>query len=274
MAKHALQWTRKKPRAIERHPSTKGRNMKTYICLSFYSIAIALIAGCKSTIPSYSTCVEDISQGKQVEVEVRCVSFKRSDIISLSQTKDFKMVDAKLLLNLLQSGRGSVLFAPRIIGQAGMELQVKGTTEVIYPTDAIDLFPRQPEQSPSTNESAVSQINNPEKSGFETRETGIFVTLTTNLTPDKKQIYVTITEEIILEPTWHKHIIKTNDKTTEIQQPIFNSQNFRTSCKVQDGEVTLIGGGTPDTANDTLIYSLLTARILPSADKEKDKKPE
>jgi type II secretory pathway component GspD/PulD (secretin) len=192
----------------------------------------------------------------QIEIEAQFVAFDPKDIGRLALTG----ITTDSLLALWKDGRAELLSAPRIVTQSGQQATIKGVTEYIYPTDFTVAH------DGGTNASAVvGAVVVP--SSFETREVGTILEVMPEVSPDGGMINLTLSPELVLEPTWQEYGVPYTDSNGNQQephmpQPFFKTCHFRTSILIASGHRILITGGTPTRDGEQIIYTFIMARII------------
>ena len=189
----------------------------------------------------------------QIEIELFFVEFDRADISKLAVDDDLN-VDA--LKAMWKKGKAELLFAPRVITQSGAEATIKGVTEMIYPTEV--------GMATTVSNGAPTVVD---LSGFETRETGVILTVLAETAPDSSMINLTLMPQIVAPPEWRSYgeTVQSGDQQihrTIIEQPIFHTQSLSTSLGLDNGELVLVGGGMPSREPDRMVYAFIRAQLV------------
>ena len=150
---------------------------------------------------------------------------------------------------LEQSGRADTLSAPRITTMPGVDAEIKVVTEYIYPTEF--------EVTPVTGTSGGGQGGGPvtqtitggivEPSAFETREVGVILQVTPDVSNDGARITLQMSPEVVTEPEWFEYgSIFTdslgNQTVLSMRQPFFHSRRLTTTITIYDGATVVMGG--------------------------------
>jgi general secretion pathway protein D len=141
-----------------------------------------------------------------------------------------------------QRGYADMLSAPKVTTQAGTEATIKVVTEYIYPTDF--------EVTPITaGDDDVEIVTGGlvEPSAFETREVGVILTVLPDVSTDGQMINLTMTPEVVTEPTWRNYgstfvDAQGNEVQLNIEQPFFNTRTVATTLSIYNGATVVMGG--------------------------------
>ncbi|MDD5644334.1 MAG: tetratricopeptide repeat protein [bacterium] len=137
-----------------------------------------------------------------------------------------------ILHALDQKGDVNVLSSPKVTTVNNSQAQIKVVDEIIYPTE-FDVTP------PSTNDAGT--VITPAviiPSAFETRETGILLSVIPTVGNDKKTITLAMIPEVSDLTGW----INYGTAVLPARQPIFQTRNVSTSVVVNDGDTVVMGG--------------------------------
>ena len=203
----------------------------------------------------------------QVEIDVAFVDFSPGDIAKAAREQDGAVPTTDQLKELWHAGQGQLLAATKTVTRSGVNAQVKGVEEIIYPTEFL---------SDGGGSNALKRLTLVPTS-FETRETGAIVNVTPTVGDDGRTIDLTLVPEFCTEGdasnvTIARHDRKNGDLSLVVQQPRFHSRNVTTSVVLRDG-ATVVLGGLPNRDGDQWCYLFITARLLdaqaaPAADFE------
>jgi type II secretory pathway component GspD/PulD (secretin) len=197
----------------------------------------------------------------QIEIEVQFVEFQLTDLDRLAATKG--IIDAQTLRALWQQGKAELLYAPKVVTQAGEEATVKGVTEYIYPTE----FEVCAVSSQTTNSAADAVGALVEPGSFETREVGVILSVLPDVSPEGSMINLVMTPEVVYEPVWRDYgsdFVDSlgNEQHAPMEQPFFYTQLASTSISIQNGATILFGGGLTSRDKCKVVYTFITARLV------------
>jgi type II secretory pathway component GspD/PulD (secretin) len=195
----------------------------------------------------------------QIEIEAQFVEYKFADIAALTKQGG---VTQLALMNLWHEGNANLLYAPKVVTQSGQEAIIKNVKEVIYPADILA-------QSATGSNTNTNVTNSPSTTSgpFWTRDAGLILKVTPEVSMEGTIIYLTISPEIVGEPTWkiYKGIFSDKDgksQQVEIEEPSFFTQAFTASVSVKNGKTVMAGGGMMNRTNDKMVYCFVTARLV------------
>ena len=196
-------------------------------------------------------------QPEQLEMSCVILKLKRSDIERLERERS---LDVHKILNLLRTGKGVVLAAPRMRVMSGQECVVKSIKEVTFPTEMT--FSDGCATNP-TPDGQTMQV----PSNFDMRETGVIFQCVAEVQLEGEKIRVCSNIQYIEEPSWKRFIAsypKTKGKSVEagIDQPIFPVYTVEHQSLIMNGETILMGGGIPTIDKESFVYFLLTGRTV------------
>ena len=154
--------------------------------------------------------------------------------------------ELKVVLHALdQKGSTDLLSAPKVLTQSGAEATIKVVTEYIYPTD----FEVTPITATSQGGSGDSQIIGGivEPSEFETREVGVILTVLPEVSPEGQMINLTMTPQVVSDPTWKNYGTtytdpQGNQQQLNMEQPFFFTRSISTSIAVYNNATVVMGG--------------------------------
>ncbi len=149
---------------------------------------------------------------------------------------------------LEQSGRADTLSAPRITTMSGQDAEIKVVTEFIYPSE-FDITPVS-STTPGFGGGAGSQSITGglvEPGSFETREVGVILQVTPEVSPDGQRITLQMSPEVVTEPEWFDYgsVITAADGSQQvlnIQQPFFHTRRLTTTITIYNGATVVMGG--------------------------------
>jgi general secretion pathway protein D len=142
-----------------------------------------------------------------------------------------------------QKGNADLLSAPKVTTQNGIEATIKVVTEYIYPTE----FDVTPITGTGAGNVATIVGGVVAPAAFETRDVGVILTVTPEVTPDGQMINLAMTPQVVDEPEWHEYgSVYTdsagNRQTLSMQQPFFKTRQVSTSLMVYNGATVVMGG--------------------------------
>jgi len=173
-----------------------------------------------------------------IEIELHFVAFDKADVEP--KRGETHTVSFEALAELRATGKGELLFAPKVVTLSGSEATVKGVTEYIYPTEWPD------EAIVGGAEKGGSNGSIAEPGSFETREVGGILTVLPELNPDTGLIALTLLPECVWEPEW----LDSGEGERRIgryrilaprEGPQFNTWAITTSAIARNGKPLLIG---------------------------------
>ncbi|MDD5522275.1 MAG: hypothetical protein PHI84_15770 [Kiritimatiellae bacterium] len=152
--------------------------------------------------------------------------------------------ELSVVLHLLeQKGFADLLSAPKVTAKAGQEATIKVVTEYIYPTQ----FTVTPITGVGLNGQATIVGGVVEPGNFETREVGVLLTVTPQVSPEGQMIELTMAPEVVTDPIWHEYgsTYTAPDGSTmqlTMPQPFFHSRKLTTSISIYNGSTVVMGG--------------------------------
>ncbi len=192
----------------------------------------------------------------QIEIELAILAFDRQPLAELGPDG----VSTAALTALWTSGQAELLAAPRVLTQSGQAAAIKGCSEYIYPTEfGVSSIGG----DTNTNSTAAAFMIEPQD--FATREVGVIVEVTPEISPDGNLISISLSPEFTEAPVWEQFggtFVDADGKAHQINmpQPYFHTYKETSNVLVTNGKRLLIGGGIPSRDGQRLIYMLLTAR--------------
>ena len=152
--------------------------------------------------------------------------------------------ELKVVLHALdQKGSTDLLSAPKVLTQSGAEATIKVVTEYIYPTD----FEVTPNQVTGLNGQTFVNGGTVEPSEFETREVGVILTVLPEVSPEGQMINLTMTPQVVSDPTWKNYGSTYTDQNGNTQQlnmeqPFFFTRSISTSIAIYNNATVVMGG--------------------------------
>ncbi len=195
----------------------------------------------------------------QVEVRMDFIEYKMEDIEKLAREDALSSQD---LLDLWKKGKGKLLYTPSAIGLAGHATEIRAVTEYIYPTDF------EVNTSSTTNAAGLSVISGVvEPSAFETRQVGVILGFTAQISSCGSVIDLSLTPETVYKPKWKDYGGSSKDGEARkdlpgMEQPFFHTHTLATRVSVKDGATVRIGGGMNNRTGDKTVFAFLTATLL------------
>jgi general secretion pathway protein D len=152
---------------------------------------------------------------------------------------------------LEQKGHADLLSAPKVTTQAGTPATIKVVTEYIYPTD----FAVTPITGTDANGNSTIVGGVVEPSGFETREVGVILEVTPDVSPETQMITLNMTPRVVSEPEWHDYGSEYQAPDGSIQrlnmqQPFFHTREVATSISIYNSATVVMGGMITERRND------------------------
>lgn len=171
-------------------------------------------------------------------------------------------LDNEEVLRLFREGKARLLSMSKATTRSGVNVQVEGVKEIIYPTE---FQPRAAVKGAGAGAAPTPPgIMTP--GSMETREAGHILNVTPSLSAaDPTAIYLALIPESAILDGWFDVKAEGNDKIKDERagqtpHPVFRSLNYTGSLLVTDGE-TVVAFGTPDPDTGNPIYGLVTARL-------------
>ncbi len=135
---------------------------------------------------------------QQVEIQLEYIEYPSDAIEALARDDN---LNAPALIALWKEGVGQLKHVPRIVTRTGQEANLRGVTEVIYPTKSHPISSAATNVAPS---SADPNIIMPD--AFETREVGINLSILPEVAPQfKDMINLTLRPEATDFPSWREY---------------------------------------------------------------------
>lgn len=155
--------------------------------------------------------------------------------------------DITMILHALeQNGNSDLLSAPKVTTQSGKEAVMKVVTEYIYPT-AFEMQGGQLNQNNNNNNANVVQETTVMPTDFATREVGVILTVTPEVSPDGNMINLKMTPQVVTEPIWYQYgsTVRRADGSEQqlnMPQPFFQLRSLSTEISIYDGATVVMGG--------------------------------
>lgn len=208
-----------------------------------------------------SVTLADEPSPSQVEIDVSFVAFENQVIEETARTSDRAAPSCEEIKALWRGGKGRLLATGKNVTRSGVNAQIKGVREIIYPT----------EFTPSPGSNTVANPVGLAPASFATREAGLIVNVTPTVGPDGRTIDLTLVPELCEEGEWDDVGVGRTDaggKSTDVhlRQPRFHSRNVTTSVVLHDGQ-TIITGGLPNMDGTESTYLFISARMLDASGK-------
>ncbi|MBN1671475.1 MAG: hypothetical protein JXR37_10605 [Kiritimatiellae bacterium] len=217
----------------------------------------ALAALLTASLHTACAQVRETTGPVQVEIELQFVEFQLADLEPVTREG---AIDMPVILALRQKGKGRLLAAPKVVTCSGQNATVKGVKEYIYPTEYEVSWPKGTNVVAASSPAVVP-------AALETREGGAVLNVTPTLAPDRELIDLILQPEFVWPPVWKDYGWTSTDpagnkKEFRAEQPFFHSCNLCTHIVVHSGAPVLVGGGLPGPDGTTMVYALVTARIV------------
>jgi general secretion pathway protein D len=156
--------------------------------------------------------------------------------------------ELSLVLHALeQNGHADVLSAPKVTTRSGQEASIRVVTEYIYPTEFTVQGGTVAAGVGGTVTAGILQEPYAVPESFETREVGVILRVTPEVSPEGNMINLTMTPEVVTEPTFYQYgtTIRRADGSTvtlNMPQPFFHTRAISTSISIYDGATVVMGG--------------------------------
>jgi len=187
--------------------------------------------------------VTDLSADTQAPENLQNASDSILSIASVLTNPELSMV----LHALEQKGSADLLSAPKVTTQSGVPATIKVVTEYIYPSD----YTIEPGVAPTLNsDGSLQTAGTPPvvtPAEFETREVGVILEVTADVSTEGEMINLTMSPEVVTEPDWRNYGQTYTDASGEIlqipiEQPFFHSRSISTSILIYNGATVVMGG--------------------------------
>jgi general secretion pathway protein D len=152
---------------------------------------------------------------------------------------------------LQRKGNTDLLSAPKVTTQSGQEATIKVVTEYIYPT-AYELVAGTPMVVGAVAIPATPTVM---PTDFRTREVGVILQVTPDVSPEGEMIKLNMTPQVVSEPTWHDYGYTYTDTSGNpiripMEQPFFHLRTVTTSITIYNGATVVMGGMITEKRND------------------------
>ena len=240
--------------------------MKTHnIRFPLLAIPLALaLAGCAQDPDKKpaDTKSQANNQAFNVEIDVAFVTFDLKEIEDMARQSSTAAPTQEQILKAWTAGKGKLLASSKTMTISGQQAKTEGIVEKIYPTEYEP--PRVSDKHvPTTKNDWVSQ---PTPAGFQTRNIGLTVNATPQISPDAKTISLTMIPEFTELTRWSSIEAGEDEgrKTSKmwVLQPDFYVRRATTSITVPVNS-TVITGGMPDSTGKLVTYIFVTAHKAP-----------
>jgi len=166
-----------------------------------------------------------------------------------------------LVLHALeQSGHTDLLSAPKITTQSGQAATIKVVTEYIYPTEFETSGIGGNNNTTTTGNNngggVVGAVVTP--SEFATREVGVILEVTPEVSPEGQMISLSLSPEVVSEPTWRNYGSSYTSydpqgnpvvQQLNMEQPFFHTRKLTTNLLIYNGATVVMGGMITEVRN-------------------------
>jgi general secretion pathway protein D len=155
--------------------------------------------------------------------------------------------ELSMVLHLLQqNGNADLLSAPKVTTRSGAEASIRVVTEYIYPT-SFEVQGGTLQGNATATGASTIQETTVVPQDFATREVGVILTVLPEVSPDGNMINLTMTPQVVTEPTWFQYgsTIRRADGSEQIlnmPQPFFHVRSLNTQISIYDGATVVMGG--------------------------------
>ncbi|MEI8139354.1 MAG: hypothetical protein WCI03_05740 [bacterium] len=153
-----------------------------------------------------------------------------------------------ILHALEQNGNADLLSAPKVTARSGEAALIKVVTEYIYPT-TFEVQGGQIGTSTGTgaNNANVIQETTVVPQDFATREVGVILEVTPEVSQDGNMISLTMKPKVVTDPIWYQYgsTVRRADgsqQTLNMPQPFFQVRAIETKISIYDGATVAMGG--------------------------------
>jgi general secretion pathway protein D len=161
--------------------------------------------------------------------------------------------EMSLIIHALeQKGDADLLSAPKVTTQSGQEATIKVVTEYIYPTE----FTVTPITGAGLNGLATIVGGVVEPGGFETREVGVILKVTPEVSTEGQMINLTMSPEVVTDPDWKDYgstytAPDGSQQVLTMLQPFFHTRAITTSISIYNGATVAMGGMINESRTET-----------------------
>lgn len=168
--------------------------------------------------------------------------------------------DMSFILHALENWDGvNLLSAPSVTTESGKNAIIKVVREVRYPVEfeaqvavldkASGKISLLSNESTSASNQVMSAVGIPK---FETRETGVILSVTPVVSPDGKTIHLTMNPQVVELVEWidFGSTMKYADGSSQqvkMLQPVFHSRSLNSHISIWDGQTVVMGGMVTET---------------------------
>ncbi|MBI5819797.1 MAG: hypothetical protein HZA88_12505 [Verrucomicrobia bacterium] len=195
-----------------------------------------------------------------VEIDVSFVMFDLKEIAAMARKSASAAPKQEQILEAWMAGKGKLLATSKVIGLPGLQTKTEGILEKIRPTEY-----EQPRVAGSfaAGYTPPPEDPRPTPGGFDTRNIGCTVNLTSVIDEIHNSIGLTMIPELSKFLGWNRIEVGQDEGQKKVTawylQPNVQSQRITTSLVVPMNE-TIVTGGLPDSTGQTLTYIFITAR--------------
>ena len=157
--------------------------------------------------------------------------------------------EISMVLHMLQqTGSSDLLSAPKVTTQSGVPATLKVVTEYIYPTSFEVSGIRGNNNNDNDNNNGGGNVGAVvEPSSFETREVGVILQVTPEVSPEGQMITLEMMPEVVSDPEWFNYGSTYTDADGQVQtlnmpQPFFHSRSVQTMISIYNGATVVMGG--------------------------------
>ena len=195
---------------------------------------------CKFIVSDYSFTP------RLINIYTDFVEFDTDDIQNLGINN---IISEKTLRKLWKQGKGQLCYSSYAQTRRGLEAEIKGVTECIYPS----------EFRIKTAIMSSGTIDVAEPRNFDMCETGNILQVVPEISAEGKFINLMINPQFREIQQWKQY---GNGKNLNMPQPFFHSYSTSTQVTVKNGETILLGGGMNNPAGDKTVFIFLKAEIV------------
>lgn len=195
----------------------------------------------------------------QIEIDASFVAFPLKDIETAARKQARAAPTTQQVMELWMAGKGRLVGTQKVVTRSGVNAQMQGVDEVIYPTEFESTQPQYTTKEPPALSPVVP-------GSFETREAGMIFNVTPTVGPDGRTIDLVMAPELCELAEWDKvtSAVTTKEGASDsltLLQPRFHTVRTTTTVVLNTGE-TVVTGGTGNRKGDEYIYLFVTPTIL------------
>ena len=179
--------------------------------------------------------------------------------------------------DIVVKGKAKVVSQSKIMTKSGMNCQNKSVREFIYPTEyavceknATNSVKNLPAGSSNATNGVKALPDMLIPTAFETRDCGTILDVTPTIGPDMQVIDVVVmSQRVRLSAFPNKIIVNSPAGKTEVEQPVFISEDVTTSLTIQNGTTVLVSvcdaisdQEKQEKAGENIILFIMTANIM------------